>query len=110
MISAAHNDDNIKLPAKLNKFITIAAFLIEFTSQSVCGNEILFAGASSVNINPVKLPAHVGGMFIDRTSSVILDNLFSRALVLDDGNERIAIVVVDSCMIPRDLLDKAKAI
>ncbi|HSG72380.1 MAG TPA: hypothetical protein VLA12_18325, partial [Planctomycetaceae bacterium] len=33
-----------------------------------------------------------------------------RAIVLDDGNERLAIVIVDSCMMPRPLLDDAKAL
>jgi hypothetical protein len=32
----------------------------------------------------------------------------ARCLVLDDGTERIAIVIVDSLMIPRSLLDEAK--
>lgn len=34
--------------------------------------------------------------------------LHARAIVLDDGRERLAIVVVDSCMMPRPLLDEAK--
>ena len=31
-----------------------------------------------------------------------------KCVVLDDGSTRLAIVVVDSCMMPRELLDKAK--
>ena len=38
----------------------------------------------------------------------IHDPLYARALVLDDGTTRIALVVCDSCMIPRELLDEAK--
>ncbi len=34
--------------------------------------------------------------------------LHARAIVLDDDSERIAIVVVDTCMMPRPLLDEAK--
>src|SRR5262249_14788215 len=34
--------------------------------------------------------------------------LHARALVLDDGKTKIAICVVDSCMMPREFLDKAK--
>ena len=33
----------------------------------------------------------------------------SLAVVMDDGETKIAMVLVDSCMMPRDLLDKAKA-
>ena len=36
------------------------------------------------------------------------DELHARCLVLDDGQTRLAIVVCDSCMIPRDILDSAK--
>ncbi len=34
--------------------------------------------------------------------------LHSRALVLDDGSLQLAIAVVDSCYIPRSVLDEAK--
>jgi hypothetical protein len=36
--------------------------------------------------------------------------LHARCLVLDDGRTALALVVVDSCMIPREILDKAKAL
>ncbi|MCX7671850.1 MAG: hypothetical protein N2439_17495, partial [Anaerolineae bacterium] len=35
--------------------------------------------------------------------------LFCRALVLDDGSTQLAIAVVDSCVVPRPLIDHAKA-
>ncbi len=37
-----------------------------------------------------------------------MDPVQARALALDDGKTRIVIVLVDSCMMPRELLDKAK--
>ena len=37
------------------------------------------------------------------------DPLFAKALALDDGTTRIVLCVVDTCMIPRDLIDRAKA-
>ena len=49
------------------------------------------------------------GGFIESTLSKVEDPLFARAFVLDDGTERLAIVVVDSCMLPRLLCDQAKA-
>jgi len=48
------------------------------------------------------------GYFTDRHSTHIHDELHARCLVLDDGPNRIAIVVCDNCMIPRDILDEAK--
>src|SRR5690606_28802872 len=36
------------------------------------------------------------------------DPLHARCLVLDDGETQLAIVVCDSCMIPRDIFDRAK--
>lgn len=68
------------------------------------------AGAYAIDINPTKMPVIVNGSFREKTTDTILDPLHARCLVLDDGNERIAIVVVDSCMVPRDLLDQAKAL
>ena len=42
--------------------------------------------------------------------SSVNDPLHARCLVLDDGTTKLAIVVVDSCMIPRELMDAAKAL
>ena len=38
------------------------------------------------------------------------DPIRAKCLVLDDGTTRLAIVVVDSCMMPRELIDRAKAL
>ena len=46
----------------------------------------------------------------DRQATAVHDPLHARCLVLDDGASRIAIVVVDACTIPRDLIDQAKRI
>ncbi|MFT5469122.1 MAG: hypothetical protein ACI8UO_004237 [Verrucomicrobiales bacterium] len=67
------------------------------------------AGAAAVDVTPTKFPVIVNGMFTTRTGTEAHDRLQSRALVLDDGETKIAIVVVDSLMMPRDLIDKAKA-
>ena len=72
--------------------------------------EVFQAGAYAMNVNPTKLPVIVNGGFREKSTDTILDPMRARCLVMDDGTERIAIVVVDSCMVPRDLLDKAKAL
>jgi hypothetical protein len=47
-------------------------------------------------------------MFTERSASKVYDPLDARCLVLDDGTNRIAIAVVDTCMMPRELIDSAK--
>lgn len=66
------------------------------------------AGAAKVDISPTELPAIVNGMFTARSGTTVHDPLRSRALILDDGKMKIAFVVVDSLMLPRDLIDEVK--
>ncbi len=66
------------------------------------------AGSAVVDITPPKLPVRVNGMFTERTADKVADPLTARALVLDDGTVRLALCVVDTCMVPRDLIDAAK--
>jgi hypothetical protein len=66
------------------------------------------AGAAAIDVTPEQFPVIVNGMFTERIATKALDRLHARALVLDDGATKIAICVVDSCMMPREFLDKAK--
>jgi hypothetical protein len=68
----------------------------------------LRAGAVAVNVSPSRLPVLINGGFLESSANKVNDPLFARCLVLDDGTTRLAIVVVDSCMMPRVLLDRAK--
>lgn len=70
----------------------------------------LRAGAAVVDVTPVEFPVLVNGGMLSRSVSTVKTPLNARALVVDDGTERAAIVVVDSCMIGRPLLDEAKAL
>ena len=76
-----------------------------FTAPAYAG---LKAGTATIDVTPEKFPVLVNGMFTERVATAALDRLHARALVLDDGSTRLAIVVVDSCMMPREFLDKAK--
>src|SRR5437762_13313030 len=69
----------------------------------------LRAGAYAQDITPTEFPVIVNGSFTEGTATKANDTLHARAIVLDEGTTRIAIVVVDSCMLPRDLLDDAKS-
>ena len=65
------------------------------------------AGAATSNITP-RLGVSINGYFNDRIARHIHDELHARCLVLDDGRTRLALVVCDSCMIPREVTDAAK--
>ncbi len=88
-----------------------------FTSLPHCpsvraaeGQKIFQAGAFAVDITPTNYPVIVNAMFTERSATNAVDPLHARCLVLDDGTTRLAIVVVDICMMPRELIDRAKGI
>lgn len=66
------------------------------------------AGVAAIDITPEKLPALQNGQFLEINQSKVLDRLYARCFVLQSGATTVAIVVVDSCMIPRDICDRAK--
>jgi len=68
------------------------------------------AGAAAVDVTPLKFPVRVNAMFAERTATHAVDRLYARSVALDDGNTKIVLCVVDTCMMPRDLIDEAKAI
>jgi Concanavalin A-like lectin/glucanases superfamily len=76
-------------------------------SKSLKSNQ-LRAGACAVDIAPVTFPVFVNGGFLQNRATRVVDPVRAKCLVLDDGSTRLAIVVVDSCMMPRELLDRAK--
>ena len=76
--------------------------------NSASAENVFRAGACAVDTSPRKLPAIVNGYTFERIVDKIHDPLFARCLVLDDGSTRVAIVVVDICVMPRDLIDRAK--
>jgi neutral ceramidase len=69
----------------------------------------LKAGAFAIDVTPKKYPVSVNGGFSDVTATSAHDPLHARCLVLDDGKTQVAIVVVDNCLMPRELHESAKA-
>ena len=84
----------------------VALLLVTFAPAETHGE--LRAGAAKVDVTPQTLPVIRNGGFIEASDSKVVDPLHARCLVLDDRVTRLAIVVVDSCMLPRDLCDEAK--
>lgn len=68
----------------------------------------LRAGAAVANITPA-LGCSLAGSMTNHLGTEVHDELHVRAIALDNGRARIAIAQVDSCVLPRDVLDKAKA-
>ncbi len=81
--------------------------LLIVTPNLLCAAEFR-AGAAVGDITPTKWPVYLVGSFSERGAEKAWDPLSARALVLDDGKTRLAIVIVDSCLIPRTLFDEAK--
>lgn len=67
------------------------------------------AGAYAVDVSPIQFPVRVNAMFTERSATNVNDTLYAKSLAFDDGSERIVMCVVDSCMVPRSLIDSAKA-
>ena len=91
----------------------LAAFAVGWialagTACTLDSRPALQAGVAAVEITPRDWPLPLIGSFQYRPATGTHDPLNSRALVLDDGAETVAIAIVDSCYIPRETLDAAK--
>ena len=94
-------------------FRTALVFLSLFSLSAAFPLRVLAefrVGAAVIDVTPIKLPVKVNGSLITRVVAHVKTPLSARAIVLDDGNERIAMVVLDTCVIPRTFLDEVKAL
>ena len=71
-------------------------------------NTTFKAGAAKADITP-PLGTFINGDFITHYANNIHDHLYSKALVLQQDETTLAIVVVDICIMPKDFLDEVKA-
>ena len=85
-------------------------FRIRLGEKKSAETKVLRAGATQVDITPRKWPVIVSGGILERRESKAIDKLHAKALVLDNGETKVAMAVVDSCIIPRELTDEAKKI
>jgi len=63
-----------------------------------------------VDITPKQFPLNMPGLFHARMVERVHDPLYARAVVLDDGDTTLALVVVDNIGVPQDVSDEAKGI
>jgi hypothetical protein len=97
----------------LGTFICLAAGLtigLAGANQALAevAAKVFRAGAVAMDVSPLKFPVIINGNMTEVLATQVNDPLHARALVLDDGTEQAAIVIVDSCGLPRELLDMAK--
>jgi hypothetical protein len=89
----------------MNRFL---ASLLLFTAAAAPLRGEFQAGAAVIDITPPKLPVLVNGGMLSRYVDKINTRVNARAIVATDGRTQVAIVVADSCMMSREVLDDAK--
>lgn len=96
----------MKLPrSRLAVFLLISSTII--AGPSFAGT--FRAGAAKVDITPTTFPVIVNGGFLSKKADRANDPLHVRWLVLDDGQTRLALGVMDTCLIPAEFADAVKA-
>ena len=88
---------------KFRLLLTLIIFTVQVQAQ-------FRAGAAKIDITPKVWPVQLIGSFSERLADKAHDPLYARAIVCDDGNTRLAIVIVDNCLIGRNYIDQAKAL
>lgn len=97
----------ISFPAH-TPLLIVLLLVIPLSSGNLRAEKVLKAGAAIADITPQTWPIPMVGNFDLRGAERAWDPLNVRALVLDNGETRIAFAVVDSCYCPRSLFDEAK--
>ncbi len=89
--------------------LALVASMLSITSAAeTLEQKPLLAGAATANITPWLGDGLVGNFGTPPPAKYVHDELHARCFVLDDGHTRIALVVIDSLGISRDVLDEAK--
>jgi neutral ceramidase len=94
----------------LSRLLSALAFVVLLFSAIGPASAQLKAGAYAIDVTPEPqmFPISANGGMGDNICKRAHDPLHARCLVLDDGKMKVVLAVVDSCMIPRELLDSAK--
>ena len=91
------------------RLITLAATAVLLAITPMAQDAPQFrAGAATTNITPW-LGLEIAGSMRKNVGTYVHDELHVRSLVLDDGENVLGFAVVDSCMVPREIFDAAKA-
>ncbi len=85
-----------------------SVFTLLFNAFATAQAPVFKAGAFAMDITPLDLPISINGNMKDFKATTVHDKIYARCIVLDDSRTKLAIVVCDSCMIPREVFDDAK--
>ncbi|MGH2622103.1 MAG: neutral/alkaline non-lysosomal ceramidase N-terminal domain-containing protein, partial [Sphingobacterium sp.] len=88
-------------------FVCLIVFSINTKAQSTKTIKEFKAGAATTVISP-QIGYSINGSMQDGIVKKIHDDTHARAIVIDDGQTKLAFVVMDLCMIYRETIDKAK--
>lgn len=89
--------------------LIVLVFFVTAATSAITLRAEFQAGAAVIDVTPPKLPVLVNGGMLSRYADKINTRVNARAVVVADGKIEVAIVVVDSCMMSREVLDEAKA-
>ena len=90
--------------------VLLGAVLAALVAGGSARAEALRAGAARVDVTPTTLPVLVNGGMTSRSLERVKSPLHARAIALESGPTRVAIVVVDTCMLSRGFLDETKTL
>jgi hypothetical protein len=89
----------------MNKLCTLLCYLLLLTTV-VCAND-LRAGVAAVFITPPN-GTPLAGYYRKRLSEGVLDDLYAKAIVLEQGNTKAALVICDILTLPRHTIMTAR--
>ena len=89
------------------KVLIQAAFLCAIVTASAAESPGLRAGAAAVKITPPK-GAPLAGYYYNRAAEGVHDDLYAKALVLEQGETRVAFVVCDLISLSRPIVEEAR--
>ncbi len=86
----------------------VALFVVVLCTGLARERSGLRAGAAAIDVTPEVFPLNLPGGFSANLSDTVHDPLHARALVLDDGETTLSMVVVDNLGVAPDLIVEAK--
>src|SRR5262245_1196551 len=89
----------------MSRLCIVVGLLAVIGSPAAAGE--LRAGAAAVNVNPAP-GTPLAGYYAPRGTKAVLDDLFSKALVLEQDGTRVALVVCDLISLPRHVVAEAR--
>lgn len=101
------------LSSRIGKIIWVGFLLYGAGASNTSGagaSKVFRAGAYAMDITPTNFPVIVNGGFFEVTTDKAFDKLHARCLALEEGETRLVICVIDSCLLPREFMDEVKVL